>query len=127
DGSALVGEVWAARRRVVLHAADVFTLPSTDRSEAFGIAQLEAMACAKAVVSSDLPTGIQAVNRHGVTGLLVPPGDPNALAGALTSLLDDAKLRAELGRAARERVDQHFTAERMVAETLSVYDEVLAR
>ena len=127
DRVTLIGEVSDAERRVLLHAADVFVLPSIDRSEAFGIAQVEAMACGTPVVSSDLPTGIRAVNSHGVTGLLVPPGDSTALAGALTRLLGDDVLRTTLGRAARERVEREFTAERMVTETLSLYEGVLAR
>jgi rhamnosyl/mannosyltransferase len=127
DRVTLTGEVSESRRRVLLHAADVLVLPSTDRREAFGIAQLEAMACGKPVVASDLPTGIRAVNRHGVTGLLVPPGNPGALALALRRVLDDAALREQLGESARQRVDAHFTADRMVADTLALYDEVLAR
>jgi glycosyltransferase involved in cell wall biosynthesis len=127
DRVTFTGQVSDPRRRVVLHAADVFVLPSTDRSEAFGIAQLEAMACGKPVVGSDLPTGVRAVNHHGVTGLLVPPRDPDALAQALNTLLDDDALRASLGRAARQRVEREFTAERMVSDTLSIYDDVLAR
>jgi len=119
------GEVPGVRRRVLLHAADVFVLPSIDRSEAFGIAQLEAMACGTPVVSSDLPTGIRLANRDGETGVLVPPGDPDALAGALNRLLDDPALRARLGRAAKARVEALFTAERMAADTLRVYREVL--
>jgi glycosyltransferase involved in cell wall biosynthesis len=127
DRVTFTGEVSDARRRVLLHAAEVFALPSTDRSEAFGIAQLEAMACGKPVVASDLPTGVRAVNRDGITGLLVPPGDPDALARALNTLLRDDGLRADMGEAARRRVEKEFAADRMVAETLSVYDDVLAR
>jgi glycosyltransferase involved in cell wall biosynthesis len=67
------------------------------------------------------------VNHHGVTGLLVPPRDPDALAQALNTLLDDETLRTSLGRAARQRVEREFTAERMVRDTLSIYDDVLAR
>ena len=79
------------------------------------------MACGKPVVASDLPTGIRFVNQQGVTGLLVPPRDARALAGALNRLLDDAELRAKLGRAARERVVREFSADRMVKLTRKVY------
>ena len=106
-------------------AADVFCLPSVARSEAFGIVQLEAHICGTPVVSTNLPTGVPWVNQHGKTGLVVPPGDPSALAGALARLLTDDALRARLGARARERVLESFTVETMVAGTLSVYDEVL--
>ncbi len=121
-----LGEVSGSERRCLLHACDVFALPSIDRSEAFGISQLEAMACSKSVVSSDLPTGVRLVNQAGVTGMLVPPGNPDALAGALNTLLEDEALRATFGKAARLRVEQEFTAERMIARTLDVYREALA-
>lgn len=127
DRVTFCGEVSESDRRVLLHACDAFVLPSIDRSEAFGIVQLEAMACGKAVVSTDLPTGVRAVNRHEMTGLLVPPGDPDAVAGALNRLLGDHDLRASLGRAAREHVERDFTAERMVASTLALYDQVASR
>jgi rhamnosyl/mannosyltransferase len=126
DRISFLGEVSESERRLLLHACDVFVLPSIDRSEAFGIAQLEAMACGKPVVSSDLPTGVRLVNQDRVTGMLVPSGDPDALASALTQLLDDDALRAGLGKAARLRVEQEFTAERMIARTLDLYNEVLA-
>lgn len=79
------------------------------------------MACGKPVVSSDLPTGVRSVNQHGRTGWLVPPGDAEALAGALSLLLEDDDLRAALGKTARQRVEREFTAERMIARTLEVY------
>ncbi len=121
----LCGEVSDSRLRVLMNSANVFVLPSIDRCEAFGIVQLEAMACGKPVVASDLPTGVRFVTRHEVTGLLVKPGDPVALATALNRLLQDPALSERLGRAARQRVEQEFTADRMAARTLGVYREVL--
>ncbi len=119
------GEVTAARRRVLLNAADIFVLPSIDRCETFGIGQLEAMACGKPVISTDLLTGVRSVNRHGKTGLVVPPGEAEALAGALNLLLSNPSLRAEFGNAARRQVEIEFGADRMASKTLEVYREVL--
>ena len=122
---AFLGEVAESDRRILLHACDAFVLPSIDNREAFGIAQLEAMACGKPVISSDLPTGVRYVNRHQVTGLLVPPGDVDALATALHRLLGDERLRATLGAAARQRAKLEFSADIMVRRVMEVYEEVL--
>jgi len=119
------GEVPESRLRVLLNAADIFVLPSIDRCETFGIGQLEAMACSKPVVSTDLPTGVRSVNRHGLTGLVVPPGNADELARALNTFLSNPQICAEFGRAARRRVEQEYGAGRMVSKTLEVYHEVL--
>lgn len=104
-----------------LHACDVFCLPSIERSEAFGIAQLEAQACGKPVVSTALGTGVEYVNLHERTGLVVPPRDVEALTAALDRLLTNDDERLLLGEAARLRVNSEFTRERMAADTLAVY------
>jgi glycosyltransferase involved in cell wall biosynthesis len=109
------------------HACDVFVLPSTAPTEAFGLVQVEAMACGKPVVCTDLPTGVTYVNRHGETGLVVPPRDPQALAEAVNRLLADPALRQRLGRQGRERVEREFTKEAMVQKILGVYEKVLGR
>jgi rhamnosyl/mannosyltransferase len=127
DRTLFCGEVPESRLRVLLNAADIFVLPSIDRCETFGIGQLEAMACSKPVISTDLPTGVRSVNRHGVTGLVVSAGDPDALAGALNLLVSNPALRAEFGRNARKRVELEFCADRMVSKTSEVYRGVLGR
>lgn len=113
--------------RPYYQAADVFVLPSVARSEAFGLVQLEAMACGVPVVNTRLDTGVPFVSRDGETGFTVPPADASALAAALRHLLDDAPLRARMGAAARRRVDTDFRLDTMVERTAALYPEALAR
>lgn len=108
-------------------ACDAFVLPSVTRAEAFGMVQLEAMAFGKPVISTDLPSGVPWVNQHGVSGLVVPPGDVEALSGAIERLVGDDSLRAALGRGARTRVEQEFSADRMAARTVEVYQSLTGR
>jgi rhamnosyl/mannosyltransferase len=109
-----------------LHACDVFALPSVTRAETFGVVQLEAMACGKPVISTNLPTGVPWVNRHQHTGLVVPPGDADALAAALTMLVSDAAMRQRMGEFAKARVEQDFLADRMAMQTAALYREISA-
>ncbi len=118
--------VLRGHRADVLNAVrdvDVFVLPSD--AEPFGLAIVEAMALCKPVIAVDAG-GPREIIVHGVTGLLVPPNDPPALADAIATLARDPEKRAAMGRAGRERFLTHFTAERMARETLAVYRAVLA-
>jgi rhamnosyl/mannosyltransferase len=106
-------------------ACDVFVLPASERSEAFGVVQLEAMAACKPVVCTEVGTGTSFVNLDGETGFVVPARDPHALASAITKLAEEPELRARMGEAGRARVNREFTLEKMVARVMRVYEEVL--
>ncbi len=112
--------------RAYYEACDVFCMPSVERSEQFGLVQLEAMYCSKPVVATRLGTGVEYVTIDGETGLLVQPKSPEALSTALRSLLGDAALRARMGAAGRRRVEEVFSVEQMVSKTVDVYRRVLA-
>ena len=106
-------------------ACDLFVLPSVTRQEAFGVVQIEAMARAKPVVSTDVGTGVAWVNQHGETGLVVPPGDAVALRGAIERLLANPLERQHDGLgAAAERARSVFAVDRMANAILALYHEV---
>jgi rhamnosyl/mannosyltransferase len=108
------------------HAADVFVLPSIARSEAFGIVQLEAMACGKPVVNTNLDSGVPFASLDGVTGITVEPANADALAGAINRLLGDSSLRAKFGEAAKRRVQSEFTVATMVQRTRDLYESTMS-
>ena len=120
------GGVSDADLPALLHACDVFALPSITAAEAFGIVQVEAMACGKPVVSCALQSGVKFVNQDGVTGLLVTPADSAALAAGIRSLLGDATLCQRLGAAGRARAEREFAEEVMVDRYWSCFERVLA-
>ena len=105
----------------LLKTFDVFVMPSI--TEGLGTSILDAMACTRAVVASAVG-GIPEVVEHETTGLLVPPRDATALGAAVVRLLRDATLTDRLGRAGRARVEGRFTAERMVQDTLELYQRL---
>ncbi|MCE7937511.1 glycosyl transferase family 1 [bacterium] len=105
----------------VLAAGDVFVLPSTHRSEAYGIALVEAMAAGLPAVTTELGTGTSWINQDGHTGRVVAPGDAAALAAALREILGDDARRAAMAAAARARAQSVFSRDAMVAAVMDVY------
>ena len=102
----------------LLAAADVFVLPSF--AEGLPLTVLEAMAAARPVVASRAGGMPEAVV-HGETGMLVPPGDVEALAGALDDLLADPERARRLGEAGKRRVEERFSVDAMVDGVLAAY------
>jgi len=106
----------------VYRQAHIVTLPSL--GEGLPTVLLEAAASGRPIVTTDVPGCREAVV-DGVTGILVPPNDPLALAAAIEKLLDDPALRRKMGQNGRQRVVDNFSGEQIVSETMTVYNKVL--
>jgi glycosyltransferase involved in cell wall biosynthesis len=104
--------------------AEVAVVPSL--YEGFSLPAVEAMACGVPVVATTGGALPEVVGHDGETGLLVPPNDPEALAGAIARLLDDADLRARLGAAGRERALTRFTWAVTAEGTAACYEAMMA-
>jgi len=104
--------------------AEVAVVPSL--YEGFSLPAIEAMACGIPLVATTGGALPEVVGTDGVTGLLVPPDDPGALAGAIGRLLDDESLRSRLGAAGRERVLGRFTWQVTAAGTAAEYRALMA-
>lgn len=112
-------------KAALLQLSAGLVFPSNQRSEAFGLSLVEASMFGKAMISCEIGTGTSYVNKHGETGLVVPPSDPKALAAAMNQLAADSDLQARFGTAARRRFEQLFTTERMVAAHMDLYRQLL--
>ena len=108
------------------NASDVFCLPSVAQSEAFGLVQLEAMACGKPVVCTQLNNGVNVVNQAGITGLAVLIRDASALAAALSKLLNDDALRSKLGQQAKVHAINGYSLSAMSNSHLALYHMLLS-
>lgn len=106
----------------ILHTFSVFTLTST--TEGISMTVLEAMAAGLPIVATDVG-GNREIVAPPACGLIVPPGDPEALSRAYLELLADAQRRGQIGRNARRRAVEHFSLNQMIAEYAKVYSDVL--
>lgn len=127
DQLGLAGRVhltgWLDQTGPLLSALDVFV--SAARSESFGLAMVEAMACGAPVVATRTAGACEIID-DGVTGVLVPIGDVRGLAQAIGELLEDPQRRAHLRERARAEIVNRFSLEKMVDATERLYSEVLA-
>jgi rhamnosyl/mannosyltransferase len=116
-----LGELSDREVDLLLKICDIFVLPSVRRSEAFGIVQLEAMACGKPVICTELGTGTTYVTQNQKTGIVVPPNDANELARAINFLLINPELGQKYGRAGLKRVKQYFSIDPVIDNIIGLY------
>ncbi len=102
---------------------DCLVLPSINQGEAFGLVLLEAMACSRPVITSNLP-GVRSVFKNGKQGLLVRPGDVNDLAEKLKILLGNRKKAQAMGLAGRELVENKYTWDKVGKRLDNIYHYV---
>ncbi len=102
----------------IMAASDLVVLPSL--SETLGLVLAEAQAAGKAVIATNIG-GIPEVVENGVTGMLIPPSDSPALARAIIQLVQNPAQCQEMGKKGRERVNNVFSTQRMVVQTLEIY------
>lgn len=106
--------------------SDLDVVALTSRNEGTPVSLIEASAGGKPVVSTDVG-GVRAVVDDGITGLLVPPGDSEAVAAAVEKLLSDRNLRTRMGGAGREHVRDRFDKARLISDIKNLYRELLNR
>ena len=125
DNVSLLGFLPESDLHALISTCDCLCLPSVERTEAFGMVLLEAMRCGKPVVASDIHgSGIGWVVEDGVTGFLVPPGDPAQLAGSLRMIIDRPELKSQMGRSALERFQEVFQIDHIAREIILLYHQI---
>lgn len=125
DKVQFVGEISEADLPRFYASGDLFVLPANSRAEAFGKVLQEAMAAGLPCLTTELGTGTSFVVQDGVTGRVVPPQQPEALAAAIQELARQPELCQKMGQAGQERARREFGLVQMVEKVLGVYTAVL--
>jgi len=125
--ASLLGHCSDQQLAALLASCEVFCLPSLERTEAFGMVLLEAMAQAKPLLVTEIPgSGVAWVGQAQVNALQVPVGDVPALAQALQQLQQDPALRTRLGRAGQARLQRDFAIDAIAAQVSALYRAVIS-
>ncbi|TCD11312.1 glycosyltransferase [Oricola cellulosilytica] len=124
DNVKYVGAVSDDDREALLSLCRAFVFPSHLRSEAFGVALLEAARAGKPMISCEIGTGTSYVNIDQLTGLTIPPADAEALSNAMRRLAKDADMATAMGKSARMRYDSLFQIPRMLDSYRDIYCRV---
>ena len=111
------------QNEILNHHNMITIFVSLSISEGASVSVLEAAACEKPIVVSDVG-GMKEVIAHGKTGFLVPPHDASAAANAIAKLIESEALRTEMGRLGRERVAHHFNWEKNVRDMINIYNSL---
>jgi rhamnosyl/mannosyltransferase len=125
DNVHFVGKLPDIDKAALLTLCYALVFPSHLRSESFGISLLEGAMYGKPMISCEIGSGTTYINIADETGLVVPPADPTALAGAMTALWEQPELAASMGRRAAERYEQVFRSDSMASAYADIYRELL--
>lgn len=121
------GQVSDEEKVALLQHCHALVLPSHLRSEAFGMVLVEAAMYGKPMISCEIGTGTSFVNEHGVTGFVVAPEEPRALADSMNGLLVDSALSGRMGEAARRRYEELFSGKALGRQYAALYEELAGR
>lgn len=107
--------------------SEFFILPSITSNENFGVVQLEAMYCSKAVITTNLKSGVPLVGEKGKTSLLVNPNNSEQLGKAMQMLFSNPELAQKMGKAGKARFNRLYTYEKMIESHINLYNNLLGR
>lgn len=125
DNIHFVGHISDRQKAAILNACRAFVFPSHLPAESFGISLLEASMAGKPMISCEIGTGTSFVNLHQVTGLVVPPANPESLAKAMNTLAENVELAQSFGQSAKQRYRELFTGIQMGREYSRLYSRLL--
>lgn len=120
----LLGRITDEDKTALINLSRAIVLPSFVRAEAFGITLLEGMYFSRPLITAELDTGVNYVNKHGTTGLTVEAESASALADAMMKLSADSELAKSMGVAARQRYDKLFTGKQLGSSYADLYQKL---